>query len=146
LKSQSIIPILAKVEFDIDRRKAAWYEPWLRSRRMNQLKRSETRKQSVSDEKPAPIQLRLTNKVEKRGFQPLSESPEHTDTELDDLSDKRTVKKVPPPLIIPSSADDSNVSGLHLAYLMKDKKDMEVYDDFEGLGEFSVRPFDDLSI
>ncbi|KAG6851357.1 hypothetical protein H0H93_005755 [Arthromyces matolae] len=43
LMSSSIIPILAKVEFDVDRRKAAWYEPWLRSRRMNHAKRTESR-------------------------------------------------------------------------------------------------------
>ncbi|KAF8079054.1 hypothetical protein FPV67DRAFT_93736 [Lyophyllum atratum] len=43
LMSSSIIPILAKVEFDIDRRKAPWYEPWLRSRRMNHAKRAESR-------------------------------------------------------------------------------------------------------
>ncbi|GLB35744.1 hypothetical protein LshimejAT787_0300320 [Lyophyllum shimeji] len=52
LMSPSIIPILAKVEFDIDRRKATWYEPWLRSRRMNHSKRAESRngrKGSVAD-------------------------------------------------------------------------------------------------
>lgn len=43
LDSSSVIPILAKVEFDIDRRKAAWYDPWLRSRRMNHVKRTESR-------------------------------------------------------------------------------------------------------
>ncbi|KAG6911355.1 hypothetical protein DXG01_001026 [Tephrocybe rancida] len=43
LMSPSIIPILAKVEFDIDRRRAAWYEPWIRSRRMNHAKRAESR-------------------------------------------------------------------------------------------------------
>ncbi|KAG5649796.1 hypothetical protein H0H81_002018 [Sphagnurus paluster] len=43
LISPSIIPILAKVEFDIDRRKAPWYDPWLRSRRMNHAKRAESR-------------------------------------------------------------------------------------------------------
>ncbi|KAI0311274.1 hypothetical protein OF83DRAFT_771021 [Amylostereum chailletii] len=37
--SPSLIPILAKVEFDIDRRKAEWYGPWLRSRKMNHKKR-----------------------------------------------------------------------------------------------------------
>ncbi|KAG6846073.1 hypothetical protein H0H87_006437 [Tephrocybe sp. NHM501043] len=43
LMSPSLIPILAKVEFDIDRRKAAWYDPWVRSRRMNHAKRAESR-------------------------------------------------------------------------------------------------------
>ncbi|KAG6874428.1 hypothetical protein C0995_015164 [Termitomyces sp. Mi166 len=43
LTSPSIIPILAKVEFDIDCRKATWYGPWLRSRRLNHVKRTESR-------------------------------------------------------------------------------------------------------
>ncbi|KAH9486339.1 hypothetical protein JR316_0000403 [Psilocybe cubensis] len=45
LTSPSLIPILAKVEFDIDKRKAAWYEPWLRSRRANQAKRARVEKE-----------------------------------------------------------------------------------------------------
>ncbi|KAJ3507423.1 hypothetical protein NLJ89_g6314 [Agrocybe chaxingu] len=40
LNSPSLIPILAKVEFDIDRRKAGWYEPWIRSRKANHAKRT----------------------------------------------------------------------------------------------------------
>jgi hypothetical protein len=136
LNSPSLIPILAKVEFDIDKRKAGWYEPWLRSRKMNQLKRSEGRKgQSGSDEKAAPIQLKLARKVGKRsGFKPFSESPEHTDTELDDTLEGRLSKKIPPPLILPDDTNDSGDS--YLAYL---KRDLGVYDDLEGLGEFSVR-------
>ncbi|KAG5645349.1 hypothetical protein DXG03_006411 [Asterophora parasitica] len=43
LMSSSIIPILAKVEFDIDKRRAPWFEPWLRSRRMNHAKRAASR-------------------------------------------------------------------------------------------------------
>ncbi|KAG6879449.1 hypothetical protein C0992_002580 [Termitomyces sp. T32_za158] len=43
LTSPSIIPILARVEFDIDLRKATWYEPWLRSRRLNHAKRAGSR-------------------------------------------------------------------------------------------------------
>lgn len=37
----SVIPILAKVEFDIDKRKAAWYAPWIRSRKLNHQKRDQ---------------------------------------------------------------------------------------------------------
>lgn len=37
LKSSSIIPILAKVEFDVDRKLGGWYEAWSRSRRSRQL-------------------------------------------------------------------------------------------------------------
>ncbi|EFI28701.1 hypothetical protein CC1G_13727 [Coprinopsis cinerea okayama7 len=43
LGSTSLIPILAKVEFDIDTRKAAWYKPWLRSRKVNHAKRNRSR-------------------------------------------------------------------------------------------------------
>jgi len=54
LNSPSLIPILAKVEFDIDRRKAAWYEPWIRSRKVNHAKRAESRKSSRSQESDEP--------------------------------------------------------------------------------------------
>ncbi|TFY54982.1 hypothetical protein EVJ58_g8533, partial [Rhodofomes roseus] len=46
LRSPALIPILAKVEFDIDRRKASWYEPWVRNRRASHAKRSESRAES----------------------------------------------------------------------------------------------------
>ena len=50
LTSPSIIPILAKVEFDIDKRKAAWYGPWIRSRKLNHQKREDrARTASESD-------------------------------------------------------------------------------------------------
>ncbi|KAG9313986.1 hypothetical protein JVU11DRAFT_4762 [Chiua virens] len=78
LNSASIIPILAKVEFDIDRRNASWYEPWVRSRRM---KRTESRSshRSVSrtrtldssnstDEKRAPHDLKLVQRMQKPPF------------------------------------------------------------------------------
>ncbi|KAF9567857.1 hypothetical protein CPC08DRAFT_680638 [Agrocybe pediades] len=89
LNSPSLIPILAKVEFDIDRRKAAWYEPWVRSRRANHAKRtgagsrknsrsrasSRSRERGRSEgeledetrggERPAPIEF-LTGKKDKK--------------------------------------------------------------------------------
>ncbi|KAI8981156.1 hypothetical protein BD414DRAFT_91528 [Trametes punicea] len=43
LHSHALIPILAKVEFDIDRRKATWYDHWKRSRRVQHAKRAESR-------------------------------------------------------------------------------------------------------
>ncbi|OSD06192.1 hypothetical protein PYCCODRAFT_1423064 [Trametes coccinea BRFM310] len=43
LHSHSLIPILAKVEFDIDRRKATWYDRWKRTRRVQHAKRAESR-------------------------------------------------------------------------------------------------------
>ncbi|KAJ4485657.1 hypothetical protein J3R30DRAFT_1387903 [Lentinula aciculospora] len=39
LNSPSLMPILAKVEFDIDRRKAGWYEPWAKRRRVKKQKK-----------------------------------------------------------------------------------------------------------
>ena len=66
LTSPSLIPILAKVEFDIDRRKAGWYTPWIRSRNANHAKRSKSREKN-SDDEPSdhvPIEL-LTGKKEK---------------------------------------------------------------------------------
>ncbi|KAG8219433.1 hypothetical protein J3R82DRAFT_358 [Butyriboletus roseoflavus] len=78
LNSPSIIPILAKVEFDIDRRKATWYEPWVRSRRMKRMDgcsshrfdyRSRTLDSSGSvDEKRAPYDLKLVRRMQKPPF------------------------------------------------------------------------------
>jgi hypothetical protein len=78
LDSPSIIPILAKVEFDIDRRKATWYEPWVRSRRMKRTEsrfshrtasRSRTIDSSSSpDEKRAPYDLKLVQRMQKPPF------------------------------------------------------------------------------
>ena len=76
LTSPSLIPILAKVEFDIDKRKAAWYGPWIRSRKLNHQKR-EHRTRTTSDSgtpptvggdgeadalKVAPLPLRLVDR------------------------------------------------------------------------------------
>ncbi|KAI6163772.1 hypothetical protein EDD17DRAFT_1693091 [Pisolithus thermaeus] len=81
LKSPSIIPILAKVEFDIDRRRAGWYEPWLRSRRIAHAKRTESRSSnrtgsqsrngdglSPVDDRRAPFDLKLVERMQKPGF------------------------------------------------------------------------------
>ena len=112
LTSPSLIPILAKVEFDIDRRKAGWYAPWIRSRNVNHAKRTGNRKCSKSQDNAGdepsdhvPIEL-LTGKKEKLnrfsrtsvqdetleggdelgGYTPLSESPEEIDSD-DDSAD-----------------------------------------------------------
>ncbi|KAH9044615.1 hypothetical protein EDB85DRAFT_1854326 [Lactarius pseudohatsudake] len=53
LASSSVIPILAKVEFDIDKRKAAWYGPWIRSRKLNHQKRDQ-RSRTRSGSSTAP--------------------------------------------------------------------------------------------
>jgi hypothetical protein len=54
LTSPSIIPILAKVEFDIDKRKAAWYGPWIRSRKLNHQKR-ENHTRTATESGTSPI-------------------------------------------------------------------------------------------
>ena len=71
LQSNSFIPVLAKVEFVIDQAKATWYEPWLRSRRLNYAKRAESRARGLSfngealeDDRRAPINLRLVDKAQ----------------------------------------------------------------------------------
>ena len=77
LNSPSIIPILAKVEFDIDRRKATWYEPWVRSRRMKRTESRSSRSNSRSrtldssssvDDKRAPYDLKLVQRMQKPPF------------------------------------------------------------------------------
>jgi hypothetical protein len=54
LTSPSVIPILAKVEFDIDKRRAAWYGPWIRSRKLNHQKR-ENCARTASDSGTSPV-------------------------------------------------------------------------------------------
>ncbi|KAJ7597333.1 hypothetical protein C8J56DRAFT_1041537 [Mycena floridula] len=112
LHSSSIIPILAKVEFDIDRRRAAWFEPWLRSRKMNHAKRAVSRNASMAegsdssagDERRAPLTLKLVNKTRGR-FSPrdddrvLSDSPVDlgSDSDNDDDATAR-IASLPPGL------------------------------------------------
>ncbi|KAJ7606798.1 hypothetical protein FB45DRAFT_949148 [Roridomyces roridus] len=84
--SSQLIPILAKVEFDIDKRRAAWYEPWLRSRRANHAKRKESMTPSIAESSadeeaegkrtaPLPFRLLKRNSQGKPKYLPLSESP-----------------------------------------------------------------------
>ncbi|KAI6153985.1 hypothetical protein BKA82DRAFT_4096161 [Pisolithus tinctorius] len=95
LKSPSIIPILAKVEFDIDRRRAGWYEPWLRSRRIAHAKRTESRSSnrtgsqsrngeatSPADDRRAPFDLKLVGRMQKPGF--LRTADESDEDRVDD--------------------------------------------------------------
>lgn len=87
LNSPSLIPILAKVEFDIDKRKAGWYDPWVRSRRMQHAKRAESRagarsrsrmdslsevgdgveEESLAEIRKAPIDLELLGRINADG-------------------------------------------------------------------------------
>ena len=72
LHSNSLIPVLAKVEFVIDQARATWYEPWLRTRRLNHAKRAVSRARGASfnngevseDDRKPPINLRLVDKAQ----------------------------------------------------------------------------------
>ncbi|KAJ3988993.1 hypothetical protein F5890DRAFT_1488290 [Lentinula detonsa] len=60
LSSPSLMPILAKVEFDIDRRNAAWYEPWAKRRRVKKKKKKAKSDTTGND---LPKRLKLTGKA-----------------------------------------------------------------------------------
>jgi len=100
LHSPSIIPILAKLEFDIDRRRATWYEPWVRSRRMKRTesrssRRSDSRSRTLDssssvDEKRAPYDLKLVQRMQKPPFlrsQDDSDEGEQLNAEYTPLSE-----------------------------------------------------------
>lgn len=110
LHSPSIIPILAKVEFDIDRRKAAWYDPWLRSRRMNHAKRAESRtgrkasmnegaeQSDTSQERHRPISL-LTGRKETASPASFLVSPTDERAAIPDQEPETTPVPVPIPAL-----------------------------------------------
>lgn len=102
LNSPSLIPILAKVEFDIDRRKAAWYEPWVRSRKANHAKRGGSRKgrrqESESGDEPAPrehvpIELLTGKKKRDDPFGLLTDTKTEPQEEEEDDERKRKGQK-----------------------------------------------------
>ena len=98
LHSNSFIPVLAKVEFVIDQARATWYEPWLRSRRLNHAKRAESRARGASfnngetseDDRRAPINLHLVDKAQAEadvpGFLRKNEDYLQLEDNDDDLS------------------------------------------------------------
>ncbi|VDB86926.1 unnamed protein product [Peniophora sp. CBMAI 1063] len=121
LSSPSLIPILAKVEFDIDKRKATWYAPWLRSRKQNLKKRS------PAEDGDGRIGLRLVDRravprflVSKEGdvndgdydpeYAPRSESPDEDEDYTvrvngEDDEGGRRRRGPPPPLTMPSRSN-----------------------------------------
>ncbi|TFK95002.1 hypothetical protein K466DRAFT_447339, partial [Polyporus arcularius HHB13444] len=85
LSSAALIPILAKVEFDIDKRKATWYSRWKKTRRAQHAQRAESRlgfrKRAASragdesaeedDEERRPaLDLRLVGRLEAEASTP----------------------------------------------------------------------------
>ncbi|OBZ79173.1 hypothetical protein A0H81_01286 [Grifola frondosa] len=116
LHSPALIPVLAKVEFDIDRRRAPWYETWIRNRRTNQAKRAESRlesrlRTSGNDDddnenedrsRKAPIGLELIGRMHASGsnpsfllskhdteeYAPLGESDDESDGDGEDPTER----------------------------------------------------------
>ena len=102
LGSPALVPVLAKVEFDIDRNNASWYKAWVRSRRITHARRAESRasgrSRSISEEgeegedgsKKAPMDLRLVDRMNKRANRPaflVTEEEEGGYEPLEDESD-----------------------------------------------------------
>jgi hypothetical protein len=116
LTSPSLVPVLAKLEFDIDKRKATWYGPWIRSRKLNHQKREQCSRawtnasaQTLIDDseaelpKVAPLPLTLVDRQAVPRFL-LSADDEHDDHEADYLP----FSESPPPDLedSPSAAED----------------------------------------
>ncbi|KAI5124105.1 hypothetical protein M0805_000919 [Coniferiporia weirii] len=81
LGSSSLIPVLAKVEFDIDRKVGTWYETWSRSRKSMQKRR-------VKNVDPqGKLQLRITINNKKGTISPLSSSSDEEDEGYKRLSE-----------------------------------------------------------
>lgn len=97
LLSSSIIPILAKVEFDVDRRKATWYDPWVRSRKSSHKKRVGRSRDDVStgsqsiggreESKSAPLSLKLVDRQAAPLFLRSDEREAGSDVEDEELSE-----------------------------------------------------------
>jgi hypothetical protein len=120
LTSPSLVPILAKLEFDIDKRKATWYGPWIRSRKLNHQKREQcTRARTNSSAltliddseaelpKVAPLPLRLVDRQAVPRFL-LSADEDHDDHDADSVP----FSESPPPDLedTPSAAEDCGTS------------------------------------
>jgi hypothetical protein len=117
LTSPSLVPILAKLEFDIDRRKATWYGPWIRSRKLNHQKREQCSRARTNSSaltlleddseaelpKVAPLPLRLVDRQAVPRFL-LSADEVHDNHEADYVP----FSESPPPDLedTPSAADD----------------------------------------
>ncbi|KAI0028588.1 hypothetical protein K488DRAFT_89599 [Vararia minispora EC-137] len=143
LHSPSLIPILAKVEFDIDKRKAAWYGPWLRSRKRNHQKR--VPRHASDDDIPSSshLDLKLVNRQAKPRFLASYDGEEDPTDELeyaprtaspeeeDDLTARydealSPSKRVPPRLVLPPNESDAVAVGSNsprLAYRESDTED-----------------------
>ncbi|KXN88902.1 hypothetical protein AN958_06772 [Leucoagaricus sp. SymC.cos] len=173
LNSPSLIPILAKVEFDIDRRKAVWYEPWLRTRKANHAKRAESRvgrkgstneEGSESQERQPPIQLIIGRKetaspmlIEKEeglsnsGYQQLSDSNAMEDEDdsadegdlQDDLANAQVNGK--DPLADVFGTDSDTWADIHAGSIDRRSSDSSVVDLALSAADLSALPNDNPS-
>ncbi|KIJ46463.1 hypothetical protein M422DRAFT_29301 [Sphaerobolus stellatus SS14] len=103
LTPNPFLPILAKIEFDIDRRKATWYESWARTKRERTRWRSTSAGQlplnlsgrAQSRSRPAFLNSHSTSDEDSRNeYQPLDDGEgERTAVDEDDeLLDQATVR------------------------------------------------------
>ena len=81
LGSPSMIPILAKVELDIDRKIGTWYETWCRSRRTSQKRKAK------KVDAQGKLQLRITVNDKKGTISPPSSPSDDENAEYAQLSD-----------------------------------------------------------
>lgn len=81
LGSPSAIPVLARVEFDIDRKVGSWYEKWSRSRKIQQRRRKKDKEGGR-----LPLQITVNDRKAPVGSS-SSSSSEAEDTGYDRLSD-----------------------------------------------------------
>ncbi|KAK0208699.1 hypothetical protein DFS33DRAFT_467059 [Desarmillaria ectypa] len=141
--SSPSIPIIAKVEFDIDLRSASWFNPWITSRNLNHNKRVEN--------KNSPVPLFLPK------------SP-HSESQLDDEEDITLLlapsmhrKNIPPRLVLEpsntnatdssSSLPSSSTSLPYLRHQDESDDDTEIDDDnVPNSGKREGGVYDDLEL
>ncbi|KAE9409202.1 hypothetical protein BT96DRAFT_584408 [Gymnopus androsaceus JB14] len=103
LNSPSLMPILAKVEFDIDRRKAGWYEPWAKRRK---VRKGKEKSNTSADDLPKRLKLTgraqtaspvslfsLKDQTNTEGYEPLSDDDE-SEEEEEDIGDENETARV----------------------------------------------------
>ncbi len=136
------VPIVAKVEFDIDARAAAWFNPWITSRNLNYNKRL--------DSNNSPINLTL----------PRTPGSAHASMigEEDFALPKPTInrKNIPPRLLLETFGNSTDSSGslpsasTSLAYLQQPEssdEDTEIEEDVAlASGKRGGGVFDDIEL
>ncbi|KAH8119999.1 hypothetical protein DFH11DRAFT_1721885 [Phellopilus nigrolimitatus] len=91
LGSSSLMPVLAKVEFDVDRKVGTWYNTWSRSRKIMQKRRGK----GVDSEGKLQLRITINDKTgavsppsspsdeDEEGYERFGESPDEFDTEAE---------------------------------------------------------------